>query len=1142
MAVLKCKMCGGDLDINAGVSVVECEYCGTKQTVPSADDEKKITLFGRANRLRFACEFDKAAGVYESIIADFPEEAEAYWGLVLCKYGIEYVDDPATAKKIPTCHRSSFDPVLDDSNFEQVLENADVIARGVYREEAKQIEELRKGIIEVSSKEEPYDIFICYKETDENGDRTVDSIIAQDVYTELVNKGYRVFFSRITLEDKLGQEYEPYIFAALNSAKIMLAFGTDYEYYNAVWVKNEWSRFLQFIASGEKKTLIPCYKDLDAYDMPKEFAKLQAQDMGKVGAIQDLLRGIEKILPRETSKTETVVIQQSAINPTLDSLIERAFMFLEDEEWDRADEYCEKVLDIDPKCAKAYLGKMMKNFHISALEQLATYEFPLENSPFYEKVLKYADNDLAEKIKEYNKTIICKPKYKEAKELLCSNYRPISSLKEAIELLESIGDFKDSFELLEHAKKKLEKLIDDKKSSTNETFEKIAEIGNIQNYVSNVFCYPVALREDGTVLTVDESDSEEIATIKNWDNLVKIIGDMHYAIGLHSDGSVIALGDIDEEFLKVDGWTDIVDIVSSGCHTVGLKSDGTVVAVGDNDDSQCNVSDWKDVIEIGVDISTTYGLKEDGTVLCTGDYNEFEDFDDIISISKPEANFVLHEDGIVFGTLTASEGEENEWVDIVAISSNRSHVVGLKSDGTVVAAGRNEYGECDVSDWSNIICVYASEFSTYGIKEDGTIVVVGSDSKYLDEIITWKLFNGTRAIENKTKSINRNLTQTQEDNMPMMIEDVRNEIKLSKNISKVCSAGTRYIVALNSDGTAMSVGENEDGRCDVHTWNSVVEISARYGHTLGLKSNGTVVATGYNDEDGQCDVEDWNNIVAISAGYYHSVGLKSDGTVVANGANNSGQCNVNEWTDIVSIATGLYHTVGLKSDGTVVATGNNDNGQCNVDDWHDIVEIYKSGKNTLGLTKNGKVALAGRFSEKVRSEVKTWANIVFLSAFENTIYGVKKDGTVVVAGKVEKEEKEELDGWKNIIAIYSSDYHTVGLKSDGTVMVVGDYGYSQKDIQKWQLFNDLENKNQQILEQRRIAEENRKQQLLEEQRIAEENRKLLEKQRIEEENKAQKHKELINSRKAQGLCQHCGGTFRGLFTKKCSSCGKEKDY
>ena len=299
MSIIKCKMCGGDLRPAEGSTIAECEYCGSWQTVPSADNEKKLNLFARANRLRANNEFDKASGVYESIVADFPEEAEAYWGLILCKYGIEYVDDPATGKKIPTCHRSSFDSVMDDPNFELVMENADPIARRVYREEAKQLEELRKGIIEVSSKEEPYDIFICYKETAEDGQRTLDSVLAQDVYDMLTENGYRVFFSRVTLEDKLGQEYEPYIFAALNSAKIMLAFGTDYDYYNAVWVKNEWSRFLQLIAKGEKKTLIPCYKNIDAYDMPKEFARLQAQDMGKVGAMQDLLRGIKKILQND---------------------------------------------------------------------------------------------------------------------------------------------------------------------------------------------------------------------------------------------------------------------------------------------------------------------------------------------------------------------------------------------------------------------------------------------------------------------------------------------------------------------------------------------------------------------------------------------------------------------------------------------------------------------------------------------------------------------------------------------------------------------------------------------------------------------------------------------------------------------------
>lgn len=353
-------MCGGTLEVQEGMSVAECEYCGTTQTVPNVDDEKKITLFKRANKLRADCYFDQSAVVYESIVKDFPEEAEAYWGILLCTYGIEYVDDPATGKKIPTCHRSSFDSIMDDSNFELVMENADVVARKVYREEAKAIEEIRKGIIEISGKEEPYDIFICYKETDENGDRTIDSEIAQDVYDTLTDKGYRVFFARITLEDKLGQEYEPYIFAALNSAKLMLVFGTDYEYFNAVWVKNEWSRFLRLMGKDKTKALIPCYKNVDAYDMPKEFGRLQAQDMGKVGAMQDLMRGVEKIMPNNSHNTTYTTSNKkphSNSSPeSVSNIVHLGFMDLSIEKYESANSSFREALKIDTNCAGAYFG------------------------------------------------------------------------------------------------------------------------------------------------------------------------------------------------------------------------------------------------------------------------------------------------------------------------------------------------------------------------------------------------------------------------------------------------------------------------------------------------------------------------------------------------------------------------------------------------------------------------------------------------------------------------------------------------------------------------------------------------------------------------------------------------------------------
>ena len=474
MAVLKCKMCGGALDVTEGITVCECEYCGTMQTIPSVDDEKKITLFTRANRLRAACEFDKAAGVYENIVSDFPEEAEAYWGLVLCKFGIEYVDDPATGKKIPTCHRSSFESIMDDSDFEQTMENADPIARKVYREEAKTIDAIQKGILEISGKEEPYDIFICYKETDDNGSRTVDSVIAQDIYDMLTAEKYRVFFARISLEDKLGTAYEPYIFAALNSARIMLAVGTDYEYYNAVWVKNEWSRFLAMMSKDKKKVLIPCYKDVDAYDIPKEFRHLQAQDMGKVGAMQDLLRGIKKILPKDTAVQQvTQVVQQvqpASGGANVASLLQRASIFLEDREWQKVNEYCEKVLDVEPTNADAYLLKAMVDYQVNNTQSLADVKEDISHNLNISKAINYGSKQTKDNVRE----IITKNK-----NMIISIYDPVlNSIYETISNLETDYNNADSIrESIKVYTKSVEKLKT--LNGYGDSLQKIAEYNTI---------------------------------------------------------------------------------------------------------------------------------------------------------------------------------------------------------------------------------------------------------------------------------------------------------------------------------------------------------------------------------------------------------------------------------------------------------------------------------------------------------------------------------------------------------------------------------------------------------------------------------------------------------------------------------------
>lgn len=404
MSTLKCKMCGGTLEINENETTATCEYCGTEQTIPKITDDVIGNLFNRANTLRLKSEFDKAEEIYNKIVGLDNTQSEAYWGIILCKYGIEYVEDPTTYKRVPTCHRTSYDAITADEDYKLAIQYADISQKIIYEAEAKAIDEIQKGILTISQNEKPYDVFICYKETDESGKRTQDSVLANDIYHQLTQEGFKVFYAAITLEDKLGQEYEPYIFAALNSAKVMLVIGSKPEYFTAVWVKNEWSRYLKLMKADRSKLLIPCYKDMDAYELPEEFAHLQAQDMGKIGFINDIVRGIKKVIKKDEPKSavkETVAAGQAA-NSAVAPLLKRISLFLEDENWQEADEYCERVLDSDPENAQAYLYKLMAKMEVRKTEDLRNQAQPFDSEDMYRKTVRFADEELKNTLEEYN--------------------------------------------------------------------------------------------------------------------------------------------------------------------------------------------------------------------------------------------------------------------------------------------------------------------------------------------------------------------------------------------------------------------------------------------------------------------------------------------------------------------------------------------------------------------------------------------------------------------------------------------------------------------------------------------------------------------------------------------------------------------
>ena len=218
----KCKICAGSLTIDPKTRIATCDYCGTKQNLPMFGDDSSKILYERGNQYLLHNEYDKAEGIFNQLLSVNPNDAEIYWDLVLCKYGVTYAKDPKTGEYIPTCNRTITESVLKNENYLKAIELSPGEKISLYKKDAEIIDNIQKGILELSRKEKPFDIFISYKETDADGYRTKDSIEAQKLYDKLTELGYKVFFSRITLESKIGEEYEPIIYAALSSSKVMI--------------------------------------------------------------------------------------------------------------------------------------------------------------------------------------------------------------------------------------------------------------------------------------------------------------------------------------------------------------------------------------------------------------------------------------------------------------------------------------------------------------------------------------------------------------------------------------------------------------------------------------------------------------------------------------------------------------------------------------------------------------------------------------------------------------------------------------------------------------------------------------------------------------------------------------------------------
>lgn len=1105
--IIKCKMCGGDIEFTPGATYGTCEYCGSTSTIPKADDENKLNRYNRANHFRRQCEFDKAVAAYEKLLEQNDSDAEAHWGTVLSRYGIEYVEDPVTKKRIPTCHRVQMTSILADADYKAAVAHApDAESRHLYEEQGAQIAEIQKGILSVSANEKPYDVFICYKETDENGQRTHDSQWAQDVYYGLTEQGYKVFFSRITLEDKIGREYEPYIFAALNSAKVMVVIGSKPEYFNAVWVKNEWSRYLAIMAKDRSRLLVPCYRGMDPYDLPDELSSLQSQDMGKIGFMQDLLRGIKKVLdaskkPEQPAVVQRIVQADAPAAPGVSSLLDRAYLFMEDGDFESADEYLNRVLDIDPRHAPAYAAKVCVTFQIRKEADLANATFQFEDNADWQKALRFADPQQKAVYEEYATRV------KERVAIQIRNYAYDCAVEMAAIPCSDRNKLDDEFALY--------------KASCTRSFGNRANGNRRLNYQRNEATFNQAVRtnEPGDVSerslktaagmfdAIKDDEADEAAkhcrllaeqakqkaiytsaiTMRNkerkYPSSLEKVAQMFMSIPDYKDAKDQAQYCVEEaESIRAGLYSDAVNAMNAA----GSESGKWNVAKKKLREYELN--EYRDVETLRIKAAKRFDeclaaekdakqREEDAkqreeerlrrqaeavaekkkritTLICSAVAVVIAAVIFVTQYAIPKGLYNQAEELLRAGSYEAASEkfiEVGNYFDAPERSKEPYYVWGMTLynqkqyvDARAKFEDAEQYKDAQdmlkrcTYDYASML--YADGKSAEAISEFGTIL------GYQDATAKYEAINYEYGMEcynnGDYASAIIPLSCSGQESGEILAEKLRasfmNRIVLNRD----------DVFAIKNDGTVSACGNNEDGLLNIETWRDIVKIAPGTFHTVGLRKDGTLVvlSDSYVRRSEPQNMEAWKNVTDVVTCHMTTIALHSDGTCSVYSVDNRGTFPRNNiWSDIVQIDASQTNVVGLRSDGTVAGSGLNISNQLSgIGSFTNVKSVITGTGKIVGLTEDGRVLYSGSLTGG-QEEAGKWSNIKKL-VDSGSIYmiGLKKDGTVIATEGFSKDYGDyqyspaSLNDWYDIVDVVSNGGDLIiGLKKDGTVVFAG---------------------------------------------------------------------------------------------------------
>lgn len=422
--LLKCQTCDGSILMSEDGKHGKCEFCGNEYYFREPKSSAVIMALNEANAYRLRNDFDSAIIKYRSVLTQVSDDADAYWGLALSEYGIEFVED-TDGRFVPTCRRTVQESILDNDAYLKALNFAAPEQARIFRRTAEQIDVLQRRIKKQLEQEEDYDVFLSFKSTDGNGRPTADRYIARKIYEELQKYGIRTFYSEEALRNRVGEDYEPIIYRALYSSKVFILIATKPEYINAAWVKYEWSRYRDRLRETSGLQAFAVFKDLRPSALPTAF-RGQGVDLSKYPAGGYEVEIADNLAVKFGKKEKSLGVDVNEIKDqlrrefkntapnrgasALDGQLFQSSVALNGGKFDDAAAMYSAVLDREEQCAEAYWGRMLasagcKNDAALINSGFAVYKRALKGDDF-RTALKYARGDEANRIAKVMKEML----------------------------------------------------------------------------------------------------------------------------------------------------------------------------------------------------------------------------------------------------------------------------------------------------------------------------------------------------------------------------------------------------------------------------------------------------------------------------------------------------------------------------------------------------------------------------------------------------------------------------------------------------------------------------------------------------------------------------------------------------------------